>query len=93
MTPATAALFVNVCSLYASIGAVFAALFLALWVGRLDPAAAHATWGFRLLVFPGVALFWPLFLLRLLQGATAPPDEWTAHRAAVRRRARVEVLR
>jgi hypothetical protein len=94
MTPATATLIVSLCGLYASIGAVFALLVVGRWLGRLDPAAAHATWGFRALVFPGIAFFWPLFLLRVLQGAMAPPDEWTAHRAAVRRgRVRVEVLR
>jgi hypothetical protein len=93
MTLAAAQLLVSLSGLYAAAGAVFAMAFLWRWVGRLDPAAAHATWGFRVLVFPGVVMFWPLFLVRLLRGASAPPDEWTAHRAAVRRRARVEVLR
>ena len=93
MTLATAQLLVNLGEAYAAIGAVFATGFLWRGVGRLDPAAAHATWGFRVLVFPGVVMLWPLFLVRLLLGASAPPDEWTAHRAAVRRRGRVEVLR
>jgi hypothetical protein len=93
MTLATAQLLVNLSGAYAAVGAVFAAGFLWRWVPRLDLAAAHATWGFRALVFPGVLMLWPLFLVRLLRGAAAPPDEWTAHRAAVRRRGRVEVLR
>jgi hypothetical protein len=41
-------------------------MFLWRWVGRLDPAAEHGTWGFRVLVFPGVAMFWPLFLVRVM---------------------------
>jgi hypothetical protein len=92
MTLAAAEALVNAAVIYAVSGAVFAAAFLWRWVGRLDPAARHATWGFRVLIFPGVVLFWPLFLLRLARGASAPPDEWTAHRARSRR-TRVEVLR
>jgi hypothetical protein len=92
MTLATAELLVNTAGLYGALGGVFAAVFLTWWVGRLDPAARHATWGFRAIVFPGVALFWPLFLLRLLRRQAGPPDEWTAHRAGARR-VRVEVLR
>ena len=93
MTLATAQLLVNLSGCYAALGAVFAVAFLWRWVGRLDPAAVHATWGFRVLVFPGVVMLWPIFVARLLRGATAPPDEWTAHRSAARRRGRVEVLR
>jgi hypothetical protein len=78
MTLATAQLLVNVIGAYAAAGAVFAVLFLWRWVGRLDPAAAHATLGFRVLVFPGVVMFWPLFASRLVRP---------------RVRSRVEVLR
>jgi hypothetical protein len=67
MTLATAHLLVNLLGIYAAAGAVFATLFLWRWVARLDPAAAHATWGFRALVFPGVVLFWPVFAARLLR--------------------------
>ena len=78
MTLATAQLRVDDRGAYAAAGAVFAIRFLWRWVGRLDPAAAHATWGFRLLVFPGVVMFWPLFVSRLVRP---------------RARSRVEVLR
>jgi hypothetical protein len=78
MTLASAQLIVNLLGAYAALGALFAVLFLWLWVGRQDKAAAHASWGFRVLVFPGVVLFWPLFLARLLSGGG---------------RARVEILR
>ena len=78
MTLATAQLLVNVLGAYAVLGAVFAAFFLWRWVGRLDPAAAHATWGFRVLVFPGVVIFWPLFVSRVIR---------------MRARGRIEVLR
>ncbi|HET9268220.1 MAG TPA: hypothetical protein VFO31_08650 [Vicinamibacterales bacterium] len=78
MPLAAAQLFVNALGTYAAAGAVFAVLFLWKWVGRLDPVAAHATWGFRALVFPGVVLFWPLFAARLVRQ---------------RPRSRVEILR
>jgi hypothetical protein len=68
MTLAAAQLLVNVLAGYAIAGTVFGVLFLWKWVGRLDPGALHATWGFRVLVFPGVALFWPLFVARLVRG-------------------------
>ena len=65
MTLATAQLLVNALGAYAAVGTLFGVLFLWRWVGRLDPAAAHATWGFRVLVLPGVVIFWPLFATRL----------------------------
>ena len=67
MTLATAELLVYLLESYAAAGALFAMIFLWRWVGQFDPAALHATWGFRVLVFPGVVLFWPLFAMRLLR--------------------------
>lgn len=87
MTELTAQLIVDVATSYAVAGLLFAAVFVTRLIGRIDPAAAHGTWGFRLIVVPGVVVFWPYLLGRLLRGATAPPDEWTAHRSAARRAA------
>jgi len=67
MTVATAQLLVQILTVYAGIGGVFAAVFLWRSVGRLDSAAEHGTWGFRVLVFPGVAALWPLFVVRLVR--------------------------
>jgi hypothetical protein len=67
MTVEAAALLVQTTTIYACVGAAFAAVFLWRWVGRLDPAAGHGTWGFRVLVFPGVAALWPLFIVRLIR--------------------------
>ena len=67
MTVAAAQLLVHTVTIYVGIGAAFAAVFLWQWVGRLDSAAEHGTWGFRVLVFPGVAALWPLFVVRLLR--------------------------
>jgi hypothetical protein len=84
MTLATAELLVHLLEGYAATGALFAALFLWRWVARLDPAAAHATWGFRVLVFPVVVLFWPLFALRLAR---------RSRQAKAAPRPRIEILR
>lgn len=67
MSVAAAQLLVQIMTIYAGVGAAFAAMFLWRWVGRLDPAAEHGTWGFRVVVFPGVAVFWPLFVVRLIR--------------------------
>lgn len=67
MTLAAAQLLVQTVAIYVGLGAAFAAVFLWRWVGRLDSAAEHGTWGFRVLVFPGVAALWPLFVVRLIR--------------------------
>lgn len=67
MTVAAAQLLVQTVAIYVGVGAAFAAMFLWRWVGRLDSAAEHGTWGFRVLVFPGVSVLWPLFVIRLIR--------------------------
>ena len=86
MTLAAAELLVQLAESYAAAGALFGVLFLWRWVGQLDPAAARATWGFRVLVFPGVVLFWPLFAVRLVRLRRGT-------QAKARPRARIEILR
>jgi hypothetical protein len=49
---------------YAGIGVVFAFAFVTRGVGRIDHAAAGAPWSFRVLIFPGAAVLWPLLLAK-----------------------------
>ena len=49
---------------YLALGFVFAAMFVATGIGRVDLVAKEAGWGFRLIVLPGVAALWPLMLKR-----------------------------
>jgi hypothetical protein len=56
--------FVYALAAYAAAGAVFAALFVAIGVQKVDPVAEHAPIGFRLIIMPGVAALWPLLLGR-----------------------------
>ena len=53
-------------SIYLLCGAGFAIPFLWLGVGRINPTAAHGSWGFRILIIPGTVLLWPFLLRRWL---------------------------
>ena len=57
-------LLIGALALYALAGLLFAAVFVAAGIHRVDPAADHAPWGFRLIVLPGAGLLWPLLLRR-----------------------------
>jgi hypothetical protein len=56
--------------IYLALGVLFAVPFVVRGVGRVDPAAIGAGWGFRLLILPGVAALWPVLARR-----------WAAHRS------------
>ncbi len=59
-----AQLLVDLLAVYCLAGLVFAAVFVIAGIGRVDPVAEHAPWGFRLIVVPGVTALWPLLLRR-----------------------------
>ena len=65
---------------YATLGLVFAVPFVWLGVQRLDSEAQGSGIGFRLLILPGVAAFWPMFLYRWRRGIIEPPVEKNPHR-------------
>lgn len=65
---------------YAALGVLFAAPFVVFGVQRLDSDARGSGWGFRLLIFPGVAAFWPMFLSRWIRKISEPPVERNPHR-------------
>jgi len=64
---------------YAVVGIVFASIFIFRGVQRLDSEAQGSGIGFRLLILPGVAAFWPMFLRRWI-GGIQPPVERNPHR-------------
>ena len=76
--------FVRLVGLYLLFGLVFGVPFVVKGVGRIDPAAAEGTRGFRILILPGVIALWPLLARRWLRGTTEPPQERNAHRDAAR---------
>lgn len=77
-----AAAFLIFLGTYFLCGLVFAAPFVIRGVKKIDPHAAHATWGFRLLIIPGTAALWPILMARWLAGVHEPPEEYNAHRCA-----------
>lgn len=61
---------------YACAGVLVALAFLIAGVGKID-AAAHGAYGFRIMVFPGVVMLWPLVLWRwrTLMKSAQPPEK------------------
>lgn len=86
MSPGLAKLVLTGALVYTVLGVVFAVffLFLARGVQRIDPSAAGASFGFRVLVAPGTVALWPLLLRKWLRGQTRPPDSYTAHDRAAK---------
>jgi len=54
-------------ALYAAVGVVIAAAFLAFGVTRVLPDLASVTLGARIVLFPGAAALWPYVLIRWLR--------------------------
>lgn len=79
-----AAILLIALGIYLLCGLAFAVPFVLVGVKRLDPHAAHCSWGFRLLIAPGAMAFWPLLFKRWLSGVKEPPEEDSAHRCAAR---------
>jgi len=72
--------FVYTLAIYTILGLVFAVPFVWWGVQRLDSQAHGSGTGFRLLILPGVAAFWPMFLYRWRRGIVEPPVEKNPHR-------------
>jgi hypothetical protein len=79
-----AAVFLILLGIYLACGFVFAVPFVLFGVKKIDPHAARGSWGFRLLIIPGTAAFWPLLLRRWMKGVHEPPEECDAHRCATK---------
>jgi hypothetical protein len=47
---------------YLIVGVLFAVVFVTRLIVRLDKAAVGAPWSFRLLIFPGCVVLWPILL-------------------------------
>ena len=79
-----AAIFLILLGAYLACGLVFAVPFALLGAKKIDPHAAHGSWGFRLLIIPGSMALWPLLLKRWSNGTKQPPEECNAHRRLTR---------
>ena len=74
---------VIVLGLYVAAGLLFAVPFVLRGVNRIDPVARGSTWGFRLIILPGVVALWPMLARRWAAGRQ-PPRERNAHRNSAR---------
>jgi hypothetical protein len=75
-----AAMFLALLAAYLTCGLMFAVPFALVGVKKIDPHAAHGSWGFRILIIPGTMVFWPLLSRRWATGIREPPEECNAHR-------------
>jgi hypothetical protein len=75
-----AAVFLILLAVYLVCGLIAAIPFALVGVKKIDPHAAHGSWGFRLLIIPGTMIFWPVLLRRWARGVRSPPEECNAHR-------------
>lgn len=73
---------IGLLGIYGLVGLVFAPFFVLVGAARLDASVRQSSWGFRLLIVPGVVAFWPLLAWRWWCGVQHPPTERNAHRAA-----------
>ena len=84
MSVAAATWVVGIGLAYLAIGVVFAVPFVLKGAGRIDEDARAGSFGFRVLILPGVSALWPLLALRWLR-ADDDREESSPHRRAARR--------
>ncbi len=72
MSLAVANAIVTGAGVYLGVGFCFAALFVALGAPKIDPGAKGMPVRARLLILPGVALLWPLMLVKWLTQSEPP---------------------
>lgn len=48
--------------IYLAAGLLFAVIFLIKGIERVDASAHGATWGFKLIIIPGIMALWPVLL-------------------------------
>ncbi len=66
---------------YLFAGLVFSVPFVIFGIQRVDPSVKGWNVLFRVLILPGLSVFWPLFAVRLVRGKRHPVER-TAHRLA-----------
>ena len=66
-------LLVGLATLYLALGLVLVAPIVLRGVNRINPVAHESSWGFRLIIIPGVIALWPILVRRWIAGRTAPP--------------------
>ncbi len=73
-------LILNLIFIYLGLGGLFGIAFAFAGAKAIDPAAKNGSIGFKLLIIPGAAFFWPYLLKRWI-AKSPPPEERSAHRS------------
>ena len=63
---------VYIIGIFLALGLIFAVLFVTFGAGKIDPAAAKGTIGFRLIILPGAIVLWPWLAIRWWRAALPP---------------------
>jgi len=56
-------------AVYLIAGLAFAIPFVTKGVTQIDEGAAGSKWGFRIIIIPGVMVFWPLLLRKWMKAS------------------------
>ena len=75
MAERLAEILISVGGAYAAFGLLFAIAFILVGAKKIDPQTIESGVGFRILLLPGVAAFWPLLLRRWIEGDKSPKEE------------------
>lgn len=84
----TAELLARALQAYGLAGLLFAVPFLVIGAARVDPFLTGSPRVVRVLILPGVAIFWPLLAWRWVAGRQAPVERNPHRTAATAARAR-----
>lgn len=89
MIEQTFTMLVTVAAVYAGCGLLVAVLFLARWCKAFDPSATAGSWGFRVLIVPGIIALWPVILAKVWTvrrgGSAQGPAETPVRQETLRR--------
>ena len=56
-------------AMYLAAGLIFAIPFVLKGVTQIDEGAIGSKWGFRVIIIPGVMVFWPLLLKKWMKAS------------------------
>lgn len=74
----------RVAYVYVAIGTLLVPWWHRRGLRRLDRTTLHGTWGFRVLITPGLIALWPWLFARAARGTGEPAAECNAHRKLAR---------
>lgn len=67
----------SILGIYLLAGLLFAVIFLVKGIERVDESAHGATWGFKLIIIPGIIALWPVLLDKWIKAKPVKHDETT----------------